>query len=453
MAPRNLPPTRQYAEQARPASLRRARQRDGERVDRTMHTQPAWAGQFGAGPSQPRHGGVLGAWHSWFDLLVASLRRATTVAIEPRRPGDDCAAAYDQPALPDETPPSSSEIFFDHLVDQMDPHSPKHNPTTRQAQIFAGRWLALRRLRLGLASNDLSRQAGLPSSALMLLESGLGDPDLAPESGWHGYAKALARPDLTEGQVAAVVAVALGRSEALDHPMIDRVRSELGLETMADHCYDYLIMPIATASTRARNLALGGGETVHLSGLLLALCIALALSMLILLRLLASEPAQPAPVSDLPTHRLPYTLMLSQAVDWRPAPGRGIPEHSAGQQEGGPILIALLGAQPASYRGAETIERWRRLATVGGAKMLGEPILGGQLYTQLPIRPRLSQPTAVHKGGHNGTINSLRCSRTAAARRTIKDVRRKYSSLPAPAGDVARRSSAGKLSRVARTVA
>ncbi|HEX5690024.1 MAG TPA: hypothetical protein VFX76_08475, partial [Roseiflexaceae bacterium] len=113
--------------------------------------------------------------------------------------------------------------FLDRLIDQVDPHQ-SDTSSSHAAQSACGRWLALRRLQLGLAGEQVAQSLGLSVDALQLLEAGVADPQLVPAAARRRLAETLARPDvpwLVEAIDVACGAVA-PRAE-----LLDRVIAEL----------------------------------------------------------------------------------------------------------------------------------------------------------------------------------------------------------------------------------
>lgn len=83
------------------------------------------------------------------------------------------------------------EVFFDRLLDQQGHSIAAQADALRQSQIFCGRWLALRRLRLGFSLDHLAEQSHLAPKTILFLETGLADEGLAHEVDWECYSQLL----------------------------------------------------------------------------------------------------------------------------------------------------------------------------------------------------------------------------------------------------------------------
>jgi len=123
-------------------------------------------------------------------------------------------------------------VFFDRLLKDIDPHHEAPKPDL-QPRILAGRWLALRRIHLGLSYAYLTQSTGVTASALLLLEAGLGDETLASARGWELLAEALDGRVSMVASTVAVLSIALGRIEVVDPILLAQVADDLSHFTMA----------------------------------------------------------------------------------------------------------------------------------------------------------------------------------------------------------------------------
>jgi transcriptional regulator with XRE-family HTH domain len=116
--------------------------------------------------------------------------------------------------------------FFDRLLSRQDPRSPVCDAGIRQGQLLCGRWLALRRLRLGLTLEALAEKTGLPLEALLFVELGLADEPLALGE-TACLSRLLSGPYGDDAWVAMVMAIALGRIQAPSDRIMRRVVADL----------------------------------------------------------------------------------------------------------------------------------------------------------------------------------------------------------------------------------
>ncbi|HEX5688460.1 MAG TPA: hypothetical protein VFX76_00560 [Roseiflexaceae bacterium] len=153
----------------------------------------------------------------------ASFRRAS------RRRSNASPASHGRQAVPgkQEQQSAPSEQYFDRLLDQVDPQRPAYETSIAQARIYAGRWLALRRIRHGLSDNQIENRTGIVSPTLLLLEAGLADETLAPAAAWEKLGAALAGRRRAAPNVAAVVDVALGRANTMRSLTMAQVGNDL----------------------------------------------------------------------------------------------------------------------------------------------------------------------------------------------------------------------------------
>lgn len=103
--------------------------------------------------------------------------------------------------------------MFDALLDQADPRGQSPlDAAARAARRLCGRWLTLARVRLGLPSTMLAEVADVDESTLHMLESGLVDEGLLPESARGQIATLLAGAISDPGLATQILAIAVGRA-------------------------------------------------------------------------------------------------------------------------------------------------------------------------------------------------------------------------------------------------
>ena len=117
--------------------------------------------------------------------------------------------------------------FFDRLILRQSPHAPSPELYRRQAQVMCGRWLALRRLDLGLNLAHLAEAVGLMSEAILFVETGLADAALGTTPTWQSYSQALAGRYGDLARVHTIVMIALGRVASPSERVMMRVLLDL----------------------------------------------------------------------------------------------------------------------------------------------------------------------------------------------------------------------------------
>ncbi len=125
-------------------------------------------------------------------------------------------------------------VFFDRLMSRVDPHHSAVPALDQQAQVLAGRWLALQRIRAGLNAVQVAKRLGLPAETLLLLETGLADEALAQDAVWVRLAAMLAEPKGAAG-CESVLNIALGRFGAADTESIVLIEADLRRMTANNH--------------------------------------------------------------------------------------------------------------------------------------------------------------------------------------------------------------------------
>jgi len=137
-----------------------------------------------------------------------------------------------QAAMTKQQSPPLSPAFLNHLVAHVDPHRhPPPNATLRSAQIACSRWVALRRLRVGLSRQQLANMTGLTAETIMLIETGVADVALIPPEARQLLVTKLAVNREEQGLASEALAIALGQIEALSVITMDRVIDDLGVTT------------------------------------------------------------------------------------------------------------------------------------------------------------------------------------------------------------------------------
>lgn len=117
----------------------------------------------------------------------------------------------------------ASTSLLDHLCD---PDTDADARMLRYAQRACGRWLALRRARLGLANTQIIRQTGMSAEALMRLELGLATPEHVSAEAFETLGGMLA--DAGDGDLTtAVAALASGHHDDPDGVVVERVMADL----------------------------------------------------------------------------------------------------------------------------------------------------------------------------------------------------------------------------------
>jgi hypothetical protein len=133
--------------------------------------------------------------------------------------------------------------FFDRLLDQQASQVSAEDMDRRQAQIFCGRWLALRRLDLGLSLDCLAREAWISAQSILFVETGLADRNFEPDADWEQYGYLLSATPHDQGRVKRVLEIALGRVETpSEHVMI---------QVVADLNAAYIAQPLGAAPLAA----------------------------------------------------------------------------------------------------------------------------------------------------------------------------------------------------------
>lgn len=119
--------------------------------------------------------------------------------------------------------------FLNRLVEQINPHTrpQSQNQTLSKAQIMCGRWLTLRRVRVGLSLQQLASMVQVPAESLQLLETGSADDTMISSEVSQNLVMKLAPNREDQHLAAEVVALALGKPDALSVEIIGQVLDDL----------------------------------------------------------------------------------------------------------------------------------------------------------------------------------------------------------------------------------
>lgn len=141
--------------------------------------------------------------------------------------------------------------FMDKLMVRIDPHQSHVNETLLDAQRTCGRWLALRRLRMGLTTQQIAGIALVPKENIVLLESGLGDIYSLSDPARRNLSRNLGRGKDEFEWVERVIAIAQGRAEMLEDSVLASVVAYLDAVDTGelDHVYMEIEAPAQTATT------------------------------------------------------------------------------------------------------------------------------------------------------------------------------------------------------------
>ncbi len=126
-------------------------------------------------------------------------------------------------------PKALADAFFDQLIKRQAAHATAEDALLQQERIFCGRWLALRRLELGLTLDQLAEQSQLPTHTILFLETALVDPQLAAAESWERYSPALAAVHGDQALIQRIMATALGVERPPDRHVMARVAADLSM--------------------------------------------------------------------------------------------------------------------------------------------------------------------------------------------------------------------------------
>jgi hypothetical protein len=116
---------------------------------------------------------------------------------------------------------------MERLLAHINPHHPPPDRALLDAQRACGRWCALRRLHRGLTSEQFAGMVDISVEQLRWLESGVAQAGEVPDSARQRLSRFLRSQDDDRAWVAAVVALACGRAEALSAAVVGTVLDEL----------------------------------------------------------------------------------------------------------------------------------------------------------------------------------------------------------------------------------
>jgi len=116
---------------------------------------------------------------------------------------------------------------MDRLMVRIDPHQPPIDETLLDAQRACGRWLALRRLRMGLTIRQIAGITLVPEEHIILLETGLGDSSSLTDTARRNLSRNLGTGKDDFDWVERVIAVAQGHAEPLDESVLAPVKAYL----------------------------------------------------------------------------------------------------------------------------------------------------------------------------------------------------------------------------------
>jgi hypothetical protein len=119
-----------------------------------------------------------------------------------------------------------ADAFFERLLDWSDPHAEARDDHLCQARLLCGRWLALRRLRLGIPLEILAERAGWPQQTLLFVELGLAEQAHALPAD-ECLVCQLAGPFGDHAWIAMVLAIALGRVCQPSDRIMRRIAADL----------------------------------------------------------------------------------------------------------------------------------------------------------------------------------------------------------------------------------
>lgn len=117
--------------------------------------------------------------------------------------------------------------FFERLLDLQAQRPSAEEWDRQQVQIVCGRWLALRRLHLGLSIDQLAEAAQIASRSILFVETGLADRGLEWEAGWERYVSILSTPPQDRRKIEQVLASALGCTPVPDKRVVELVLAEI----------------------------------------------------------------------------------------------------------------------------------------------------------------------------------------------------------------------------------
>jgi Sulfatase-modifying factor enzyme 1 len=168
-----------------------------------------------------------------------------------------------------------ARLFLDRLIEQQDPMRNKA-PIQREAQILAGRWLAIRRISLAYSLADIAQTTSILEQTLIYIEAGVGEGCQLTEAQCLHYVDLLSAQRQDFHWVWLIVSSALGVVESPDSQLFQQIQIDL------DPCLDLPIVEDRCLLHERHALLLAAeylvhGQLVRSAGLLQRLVQALAL--------------------------------------------------------------------------------------------------------------------------------------------------------------------------------
>lgn len=120
----------------------------------------------------------------------------------------------------------ASTSALDPALNLGEPASPSTD-ALRLARRYCGRWLALRRLHLGLSNQEIADRTGVDARTLLALELGLPDAQYLTDDAAEQLCGVLTDARHDADFVADVIDVARGRSDDREGVIMERVMADL----------------------------------------------------------------------------------------------------------------------------------------------------------------------------------------------------------------------------------
>lgn len=116
--------------------------------------------------------------------------------------------------------------FFSRLIERIDPHRPALTPELQHARLMCGRWLAVRRMQLGITAQQLAQQCGVAEERLLFLETGLATFADFSEPARQQLTAALASEPQQQAYMCSILIQALDERE-VQPQLVRAVQAEL----------------------------------------------------------------------------------------------------------------------------------------------------------------------------------------------------------------------------------
>ncbi len=120
----------------------------------------------------------------------------------------------------------ASTSALDSALNLGEPASPSTD-ALRLARRYCGRWLALRRLDLGLSNQEIAERTGVDAQTLLELDLGLAEAQCLTDDAMEQLCGVLTDAQHDADFVAAVIDVTRGRSDDREGVIIERVMADL----------------------------------------------------------------------------------------------------------------------------------------------------------------------------------------------------------------------------------